>query len=180
MNLYLRLLLLRLNAERRGRLGVWDTSRTPFRVVPTDLDLLGHMNNGKYLTIMDVARMDLMIRSGFWKRLEDAGWYPVVAGQTIAYRKSLQPWQRFDVYTRILGFDERWGYLEQTFVVGSTVYAQAIVRSRFLKKSGGSVDHDELFALAGEHPAHLELPEWLDEWTANAVIPKEYVSARVE
>jgi acyl-CoA thioesterase FadM len=84
---------------------------TPFRVWPSDLDTLLHMNNGKYLSIMDLGRMDLMLRSGTWPRLKAAGWYPVLAGQTIAYYRSLNPWKTFEVHTRILGFDDRWGFL---------------------------------------------------------------------
>jgi hypothetical protein len=72
----------------------------------------------------------------------------------------------FELRTRVLGFDERWGYIEQTFCVGSTVYAQAFVRTRFLKRSGGSVEHDELEKLAGGFPTELQVPEWLLQWTA--------------
>ncbi|GAA2264447.1 thioesterase family protein [Glycomyces scopariae] len=165
MNMYFRLLGLWLRARRRGPVGLWDTAVTPFRVVPTDLDPLGHMTNGKYLTVMDVGRMDLMLRSGFLKKMQRAGWYPVVAGQTITYRKSLQPWQRFEVHTRVLGFDDRWGYIEQTFRAGATVYAQAHVRTRFLKRGGGSVKHDELAQVAGGFP-ETALPQWLLDWTA--------------
>lgn len=170
MNLYLRLLLLRWRARRRRSLSVWDTARTPFRVLVSDLDVLRHMNNGKYLSILDLGRMDLMIRSGFWAKLQAQGWYPVVAGQTISYRKSLRLGQRFDLYTRVIGFDDRWGYIEQTFCVGTTVYARAIVRSRFLKRTGGSVDHDELERLAGGFPESLVVPEWMGEWTGRTII----------
>jgi acyl-CoA thioesterase FadM len=166
MNLYFRLLFLWLRSRRQRPLSLWDTAATPFRVVPTDLDPLGHMTNGRYLTIMDVGRIDLMMRSRFWRKMKEQGWYPVVAGQTITYRKSLQPWQRFELRTRVIGFDERWGYIEQNFCVGDTVYAQAFVRTRFLKKSGGSVEHDELEKLAGGFPADLKVPEWLLQWTA--------------
>ena len=38
MNLFLRLLWLRLSAHRRGPVSLWDTVSTPFRVAPTDLD----------------------------------------------------------------------------------------------------------------------------------------------
>jgi len=165
VNLYFRLLNLWLRARRRGPIGLWDTAVTPFRVVPTDLDPLGHMTNGRYLTIMDVGRLDLMHRAGFLKKMRDAGWYPVVAGQTITYRKSLQPWQRFEVHTRVLGFDDRWGYIEQTFRSGDTLYAQAYVRTRFLKRGGGSVEHDELEALAGGFPDSA-VPQWLLDLTA--------------
>lgn len=170
MNLYFRLLLLWLRTRRQGPLDLWDTAVTPFRVLPNDLDPLGHMTNGRYLTIMDIGRMDLMLRSGFWSKLKEQGWYPVVAGQTITYRKSLQPWQRFELRTRTVGVDDGWVYMEQNFCVGSTVYAQAFVRARFLKRSGGSVEHDELVKLAGGIPAASQVPEWLRQWTASTRI----------
>jgi acyl-CoA thioesterase FadM len=165
MNLYFRLLLLWVRARRRGAVDLWDTVATSFRVLPNDLDVFGHLTNSRYLTLMDIGRTDLMLRSGFWAKMKVQGWYPVVAGQTITYRKSLQPWQRFELRTRVVGFDDRWGYIEQSFCVGSTVYAQAFVRTRFLKKSGGSVEHDELEKLAGGFPESLRVPEWLQQWT---------------
>jgi acyl-CoA thioesterase FadM len=166
VNLYFRLVLLWLRARRRGAVDLWDTVATPFQVLPTDLDVFGHLTNSRYMTLMDIGRTDLLLRSGFWSKMKEQGWYPVVAGQTITYRKSLQPWQRFELRTRVVGFDDRWGYIEQHFCVGTTVYAQAFVRTRFLKRSGGSVEHDELEKLAGGFPASLEVPEWLRQWTA--------------
>ncbi len=176
MNLYLRLLLLRLRTPRRPRLGAWDVARTSFRVVPTDLDLLGHVNNGKYLTLMDVARIDLLTRAGVWAALRARGWYPVVAGQTITYRRSLRLGQRFDVVSRAIGIDDRWVYVEQTFCVGEEVYARAVVRSRFLKRSGGSVERAELEELCGPAPVGLELPAWVQDWTDATRIPKEHAA----
>ena len=170
MNLWWRMLLLRLRWLRAPRADLWGTVRTPFRVVPTDLDLLLHMNNGKYLTLMDLGRMDLMVRSGMWAKLSRRGWFPVVAAQTITYRKSLKLGQRFDLYTRALGVDDRCVYVEQTFCVGETVYAHAIIRSRFLKKTGGSVQNGELEELVGAFPDHLELPAWLLDWAASTRI----------
>ena len=171
MNLVFRLWWLRLRARRRGPLSVWDVARTPFRVLPTDLDLLFHMNNGKYLSILDLGQLAVLLRSGLWQALTERGWYPVVAGQTISYRRSLRLWQRFEVHTRVLGFDDRWGYIEQTFVVGMTVHAQAIVRSRFLKRSGGSVTHDELEEVAGPLADHAAIPDWVLAWSAASRIP---------
>ena len=165
MNLYFRLLLLRIRSTRWKRLSLWETAITPFRVTIADLDLLRHMNNGRYLSILDLGRIDLMMRSGFWPKLIAQGWYPVVAGQTITYRNSLTLGQRFDLHTRIIGFDNRWGYVEQTFCIGSTVYAHAVIRTRFLKKSGGTVEHDERERLAGGFPDTLAVPDWMRQWT---------------
>ena len=164
MNLYFRLLLFMIRVRFRSRLGIWDTSHVTFRVNPLDLDLQRHMNNGRYLSLMDLGRMDLMLRSRFWQRITGQGWYPVVAGQTITYRRSLLLWEKFDLASRVIGHDDRWIYMEQVFRRDGQVVADAIVRARFLRRSGGSVPVDELIALVGPLPEHLTLPEWVTEW----------------
>ncbi|ROP63433.1 thioesterase family protein [Curtobacterium sp. ZW137] len=166
MNLYFRLLLLRLRTRRASRLSLWDEARTPFRVVPTDLDPLRHVNNGKYLSMLDLGRMDLMIRSGFWQELSDRGWYPVVAAQTITYKRSLTLGQRFELVTRVLGVDERSAYMEQTFLRRGTVVARAVVQARFLRVTGGTVSTEELLDVFGAAPADLALPAWVHDWAA--------------
>ncbi|MDN6380314.1 MAG: thioesterase family protein, partial [Brevibacterium aurantiacum] len=108
MNLYFRLLVFMIRVRFRSRLSMWDTSHVRFRVNLSDLDVMRHMNNGRYLTLMDLGRMDLMLRSGFWKKVTDQGWYPVIAGQSITYRRSLTLWQKFELSSRVIGHDERW------------------------------------------------------------------------
>lgn len=170
MNLYLRLVLLGLTSHRRPRIDLWDTATLGFRVLPTDLDVLRHMNNGRYLTIMDLGRVDLMQRCGLWGPMKRRGWYPVMAGASITYRRSLNPGQRFDLDTRILGFHDRWVYVEQVFRVGDVVHARAIARALFLKRSGGAVGRDELEDLAGVVPQGREVPSWVVEWTEHASV----------
>ncbi len=173
MNLYLRLLLLtlrvRLAAVRPGRRpSLWDVARTPFRVVPTDLDPLRHVNNGKYLSMLDLGRYDLLMRSGFWQEASRRGWYAVVAAQTITYKRSLTLGQRFALLTKVLGTDERAVYMEQTFVREGAVVARAVVQARFLRRTGGTVSPDELMDAAGGAPRDLTLPDWVHAW-ADAV-----------
>jgi len=69
MNLYLRLFVLSLLVRFRPRVSIWVGSRTPFRVLPNDLDVNRHMNNARYLAFCDLGRLDLMIRSGYWKEI---------------------------------------------------------------------------------------------------------------
>lgn len=171
VNLIFRTILLLLRARRDPLVGMHDVGRTAFRVLPTDLDVLGHMNNGVYLSIMDLGRMDLMIRAGAWSRLRQLGYYPVVSNQTISYRKSLQPWQRFVVETRIVGYDDRAVFVEQRFVVDGEIYARAFMRGRFLKKGAGPVAIAEVAAALGVDTAEVALPEWLSRWTADVVLP---------
>ncbi|WP_062134002.1 acyl-CoA thioesterase [Demequina aestuarii] len=168
MNLWLRLLRVRLAAQRGARISLWDTVATRFRVVPTDLDTVGHMNNGRYLTLLDLGRLDLMVRSGFWQRCRDRGWFPVVAGQTITYWKNLTLAQSFDVHTRVAGGDERWVYLEQTFRRGDVVHAHALIRACFVERGHGRVPTADLDAELGGFPDHVSVPDWVRSWTTHS------------
>ncbi|WP_159572475.1 acyl-CoA thioesterase [Curtobacterium sp. 18060] len=169
MNLYFRLFLLRLRVRLRPTTGgrrpsLWDEARTPFRVTLTDLDPLRHVNNGKYLSMLDLGRLDLMLRSGFWSAIAERGWYPVVSAQTITYKRSLTLGQRFELVTRVLGVDDRAVYLEQTFVRRGAVVARAVVQARFLRRAGGTVPMADLLDAVGGAPADRELPAWVHGW----------------
>lgn len=170
VNLWWRTLLLFLLPARVDS-GPLDMVSTNFRVLPTDLDVYGHMNNGRYLSISDLGRFDMLRRNGLWPKMSKRGWYPVVASSTITYRKSLKPWRKFAIESRLLGVDGRDVYLEQRFVVKKEIYARLIIRSRFLQKTGGHVPMDELLALLGEQQVTSELPDWLHAWGEDSALP---------
>lgn len=129
------------------------------------------MNNGRYLSISDLGRFDLLRRSGLWPELRKRGWYPVVASSTITYRKSLEPWQRYTIESRFLGVDGRDVYLEQRFVVKGEIYAKLIIRGRFLQKTGGHVPMEDLWALLADEPAGTDLPKWMHAWGEHSALP---------
>ncbi|MGJ7439943.1 acyl-CoA thioesterase [Aquipuribacter sp. MA13-6] len=166
MNLYLRLLAFALLTRRRSRVSVLGPARTPFRVWPTDLDLLRHVNNGTYLTIMDIARLDLLSRAGLSGAIRSRGWYPVVVAETITFRRSLTLFQRFEIVTTCLGWDERSIFLAQDFERGGTVIASAVIRARFLGRDGERVTPEQLLELAGDLGPRPVLPEWVERWAA--------------
>ena len=166
MNLYLRLLAFLLLTRRRPRASVLGPVRTPFRVWPTDLDLLRHVNNGTYLTIMDIARLDLLARSGVAARIRARGWYPVVVAETISFRRSLTLFERFEVVTSCLGWDDRSIFLSQDFERQGKVVATAVIRARFLGRDGERVTPEQLLALAGDVGPRPELPGWVVDWAA--------------
>ncbi|MBC7724125.1 MAG: thioesterase family protein [Burkholderiaceae bacterium] len=173
----LRTFLIWLRRNRGPKLHVHDVGRLDLRVLPTDLDVLGHMNNGVYLSIMDLGRMDLMQRSGSWQAIARAGVYPVAASETISFRKSLQPWQRFTLETRIVGYDDRALYVEQRFVVAGELFARGFIRARFLRRTGGTVTIPELAAITGADPSEVELPGWLSTWAADVAVPPSRADA---
>jgi acyl-CoA thioesterase FadM len=166
VNLFGRIIWLLLTFRFRSKTKFFEESGIGFRVWPSDLDTNMHMNNGVYLSVMDLARTDLVLRSGLMKVVKQNGWYPVVASQTIRYRRSLDLFRAFTVCTQLIGWDERFFYIQQKFMLGKDVAALALVKGRFLKNSGGGVYPGEIAEAMGESPESPKLADWVHQWTA--------------
>jgi hypothetical protein len=104
-------------------------------------------------------------------------WYAVVSSETITFRKSLNPWQRFDVESRLIGHDDKAIYLEHRAVVHGEVYARAIVRARMMRRSGGTLPHDELFAALGRPEGIPDVEPWVHDWAAASALPSTRAEA---
>lgn len=173
MKLWFRILYVRLTWRRRPKVAINEVSRLELRVMPTDLDIYNHMNNGIFLTLMDIGRYDQGLRSGIWQKWNKLGWFPIVVNSTITYRKALLPWQKFTLETKVLGWDDIAYYIEQRFVRDGEIYARAIMRGRFLKRSWGTLTPDEVMEGSGGWPGEKPvLPDWIIEWSNNVQLPK--------
>lgn len=107
MNLWLRLLWVLLTTLFRPRLAApFGVSSVTLIVLPNDLDVNLHMNNGRYLTVMDLGRLDLFVRGGMISAIRGAGWKPVLSAAKIRYRRELRLWRLFRVETRVLFWEE--------------------------------------------------------------------------
>lgn len=100
------------------------------RVLPSDLDLLLHMNNARYLREADVARAAHLARCGVLGALRALGARAVLAASCARYRRSLRLFEPFEVRTRLLGWDDRAFYLEARFVSLRDGFVCALLRSR--------------------------------------------------
>lgn len=139
MNLWLRLLWVLITAQFRPKLTLpADASVLHFRVWPHDLDLSAHMNNGRYLTLMDLGRTDIMVQSGLWRAVWNNGWTPIASAITICFRRELLPLQKFRLETRLVCWDATRVVMEQTFYVeGGSRDGQVAARALF---KGGLYD----------------------------------------
>ena len=95
MNLYLRLLWALFRAHRQPRIRPGDTIERSLRVLPNDIDVNGHMNNGRYMTVVDLMLIEYFIRMGFFALALKRGWRPMSGGAFITYRRGLKPLQRY-------------------------------------------------------------------------------------
>jgi YbgC/YbaW family acyl-CoA thioester hydrolase len=180
MNLIIRLIWHLIAARFREPCAMMGPCVTPFRVWPTDLDVLGHVNNGVYFSMMDVGRVDLMVRSGLWRKIRENGIYPVIAAETMRFRRSLHLFERFRIATRVIGWDDKAFLLEQKFLRPSNklraedeVVAEGIVRARFLKKAGGLVPPEVILGFADWRGPSPDVDAWISAWNAAQNLSRE-------
>lgn len=134
MNLWFRVLWLFLTAPFKARIEApFGVSKLKFRVWPLDLDTNLHLNNGRYLTIADLGRADLLLRTGLWKAVLKEGLLPMLSGSAIRYRRELKPFQTFTLESRIVCWRATTFVMEHRFVTWdaqgeATTAAIALVR----------------------------------------------------
>ncbi|SDP17229.1 Acyl-CoA thioesterase FadM [Actinopolyspora xinjiangensis] len=165
MNMLLRLVVLMAKTVFGRGVHPLGPCHTNLRVSPTDLDLLGHMNNGVYFSVFDLGRIDLMKRSGLLRRLRPKGWYAVVTNETGSFRRPLRPFRAFTLRTRIIGWDERHLFIEHRIVSGGELTTTAVIQIRFLSRSGERVTPEQVVNLLPGPVERPELPEWVAQWS---------------
>jgi acyl-CoA thioesterase FadM len=163
MNLYLRLFLLLFRLIGLPRRGAFEESRVSFRVLPTDCDVNFHMNNGRYLTFMDLGRVHMVAQIGLLGAVVKKRWMPVLAAAEITFIRPLAPFRKFDLVTRLVTWDDKYAYMEQRFESGGVLCAHAFVKGLFLVK-GGRLNNTELVAAAGYTGAPPAMSEELRLW----------------
>ena len=136
MTMIFRVLWMYIYSHIGPRCTVTEETRLHYRCWFTDLDINLHMTNTRYASFMDLGRMDMLFRSGAWKRLRAAGLYPVIGSSTVLFRRSIPPLQKFHLTTRIISWDDSWLYYMHTIVANGETAAIAIVKKTFLDKSG--------------------------------------------
>jgi acyl-CoA thioesterase FadM len=162
VNLVYRMLKVLLAAVLGSRLAPLGESVVHFRVWPNDLDVNLHMNNGRYLTVMDLGRLDLMIRAGLGTAILKRGWRPMVGAAVIRFRRALAPFERYELRTRIVGWDEKWFWLEQRFERAGELVAAGAVKGLFRNAKGNAPTAEVLDVLGASEPP--QIPEWILAW----------------
>ena len=136
MNLYLRLLLIIFKSRFGPSMKALDISVIKLRVLLNDLDLNRHMNNGRFLTIMDLGRMDLLTRTGILTLAVKNKWMPIVGTASIDFKRPLKLWQRYELHSKVYAWDEKWIYLEQSFFSNEKLIAKAQIKGLLRGKNG--------------------------------------------
>jgi acyl-CoA thioesterase FadM len=167
MNLFFRLFVMSLVGfiKRWRKPGHFRSATTiGFTATPLDIDLNMHINNGRFLSLADLGRLHFLWSVGTLGGILKNGWMPLVGNVDIEYKKSIKLFQRFEIKTELLYWDEKWFYFQHVFMVGSKVSAVANVKALLIDRSRKVVEPARIFALIGESPEPPEVPESIADW----------------
>lgn len=146
-------------------LALLERSTITMRVRPSDCDINLHINNGRYLSLMDIGRINHARQCRLMPVFRRTGWRVVAGGATIRFRRELRLGTCYRLHTRCVGWDEDWSYWEQVFErLDGALAARAYVKAAVLDRDGARVPSAHLMQELGESPESPGLPEGLLAW----------------
>jgi acyl-CoA thioesterase FadM len=163
MSLYFRLFWRWLRARAQPPIRMGDTIELNMRVWPQDLDINGHMNNGRYLTITDLALIEYLTRAGFIKLALRKGWRPMLGGSIISYRRALKPFAVYTLRFSMICWDERWNYMAFEFLQDGKTMAHGHSKGAIVGSKGIVSSADARDAM-GLDPASPQFPASISTW----------------
>lgn len=133
------------------------------RAWPWLCDYQRHINNARYLDLMDYGRTQFFLRSGLLRQLAKNNLGGVAAATQIVYRRPINLLETYRLETRLVGWDDRWYLHEHHFkLADGRIAAHAFVRSMLSGKQG-PVNIGDVFAESG---IQLQQPVWSKELQA--------------
>lgn len=144
-------------------LGILQEDRLRMHVLPNDIDLNFHLNNGRYLNLMDYARTHLLARTRLLDHILHARWQPLVGAAWVTYRRSLPLFAAFELTSRLVCWDDRWFYIEQTFTGSKGLAAVGWVKGALRDPNGIVAPQKviDIVALGAQSPS---MPESIATW----------------
>jgi acyl-CoA thioesterase FadM len=169
---WLRLFRVGLGLIAAPRVDLFTATRITLRVWPNDLDVNLHVNNGRYLALADIGRVHWFARTGALGLARRQNAFPVVGDAIAKFRRDLKVFQTFQIHTRLMGWDDKWGYIEHRFVRDGRVIGVVAIRGVF-KGPGGLLDPGVLLAGLAHAAPSPELPAWASRFQQSSVLLSE-------
>ena len=151
--------------RRAPTLPILGTHISHHRCWPQDLDPWMELNNGRTLTLYDLGRIPLGVRTGLNPVLRARHWGLTVAGSTTRYRRRVRLFDRVEMHTRCIGWDARFMYMEQSMWKGGDCTSHVLIRSA-ITSANGIVPPAKALAALGQPAESPALPDWVQAWIA--------------
>lgn len=152
-----------LKFRKEPRLGPTESHISTHICCPWDLDPWVELNNGRTLTLYDLGRIPMAMRFGLMELLKEKQWGITIAGNSTRYRRRIGMFDRFTMVSRMIGWDHRFIYMDQTIWRKGECANQVLIRSAVTSRQGIVPPAEVVEALGhqGESPA---LPHWVTAW----------------
>lgn len=156
MNLFFRFLRVFLPAFfSKVKTGLLDLHIIRSAVWLGDQDPMGHMTNSRYSSFTDLGTMNFMGRTGALKAYRKRGWATIIQYESFHYIRMLKYPQKFEVHTRLAGWEDVHICFEHTFISRGTVCATSRMVARLYGRKRAKVTAAEAMEALG---LHLESP----------------------
>lgn len=160
---YIRAIIAVICARKMSPMGLYDTHVSHHRAWPWDTDMFGELNNGRILTLFELGRWQSTVRVGMIAPFLKGKMGFAVAGVSVRYRRRIPLFQRYRMQTRIIGYDDRFIYVDQTMWQGETCANQLLLRAAIREKSK-TVPPVEFLKRMGYPTDQPDLPPWVNAW----------------
>lgn len=139
---------------------------------PHDIDLWMELNNGRTLTLYDMGRIPLAHRIGLIPVLRRKRWSLTMAGVSVRYRRRIRAFERFEMRSRAVFWDDKFVYLEQSMWKQDGECANHALYRSAVTDAKGIVAPARVLEAMGFDATPPEAPEWVQKWIdADAVRP---------
>lgn len=157
---------------------VWRASRqAPFETLtqthisqhicwPHDLDIWLELNNGRALSLYDLGRTAMAQRAGMISMLKREGWGLTMAGTSTRFRRRIRGFERFEMRSRALCWDDKFIYLEQSMWKRNGECASHVLYRSAVTDENGIITPDRVLTAMGLPTTSPDMPDWVAEWCA--------------
>ncbi|WP_425044487.1 acyl-CoA thioesterase [Primorskyibacter sp. S87] len=154
-------------ASRMAPLDLTETHISTHICWPWDLDLWMELNNGRAMTLYDLGRTMNAQRVGLIRAISKRRWGMTMAGSTVRFRRRIRGFERFEMRSRALCWDDRFIYLEQSMWKQNGECASHILfRAAITDKNGIVAPTEVLAAMGRADTPSPAMPDWVAAWCA--------------
>ena len=161
---FVRLIKDMLIARRQPPIGLTEMHVTRHMVWPWDLDAFLELNNGRALTLYDLGRMGMGARVGLIEVLKRERWGLTMAGSSVRYRRRLHAFERFEMRTRAVCWDDKFTCIEQSMWKTNGECASHVLYRSAVTDKNGIVTPDRVLTAMGQDPKSPPMPGWIAAW----------------
>ncbi len=105
------------------------------RVLPNDIDIT-KITSDRYTALMELGRIDYAFRSGLGNAILKNKWTPIATFNNIRFRYPLKIFQKYQLKSKVIWWDDTTLYWEQIFERKGRIVATGHVCATLMDKNG--------------------------------------------